>query len=317
MMSPDSGRIHGSGRHHHDPGQRNDGPSRNRRPARRTADVGRRCAERDDRRRACTASPSSAHLASRENEPRRTHQGSGDAAPSTCGPRGSKPRARGVGQTAPHRRGAQPPRRCPERVGCATRQAHAHPGGSRDAGRARRQAGLRRRSAALESVREITLAVPALLLARSGLLDALRAHVTRAPVGVRLQGTAPRSTEEAEVALYSACLEAIQNVAKHAGRDAHVTFRLHHSHGNLWVRIGDDGLGFDPAQTPASAGLRNIHDRVHAMGGSVKLISTPGRGTLPTLSLPRPPQHPDSRPRARAQTAGAPGALIHPIGPHE
>ena len=84
-----------------------------------------------------------------------------------------------------------------------------------------------------------------------------------------------------------------------AGRDVHATFRLYHNNGSPTLRIGDDGVGFDPAQTLAGAGLRNIHDRIPTMGRSVKLTSRSDRWTPLTLSLPWPVRHRDSRPRAR------------------
>jgi len=154
-------------------------------------------------------------------------------------------------------------------------------------------------TAALDSVREITLGVPPLLLLRLGVLDALRAQVKRTPADVSLEGTAPRSSDAAEVAVYFSCLEAIQNVAKHAGPDAHVTFKLHHAERNLTVRIADDGVGFDPADTLAGTGLKNIRDRIQTMGGSVKINSRRGRGTLVAIALPWPPRHRDARARAR------------------
>jgi signal transduction histidine kinase len=107
---------------------------------------------------------------------------------------------------------------------------------------------------------------------------------------VSFAGTAPRSTEEAEAAVYFSCLEAIQNVAKHAGRTAHARLGLHHEHGTLAVRLEDDGRGFDPARTPDGAGLRNIHDRIQTLGGTIKLTSGPGCGTVLTISLPWPPR---------------------------
>lgn len=146
-------------------------------------------------------------------------------------------------------------------------------------------------TAALGAVREITLGIPPLPLTRFGVLEALRGQAKRAPVDVSFEGTVPRGTEAAEVAVYFSCLEAIQNVAKHAGRDARVTFRLRYSHGKLTVRIEDDGVGFDPALTPAGAGLTNIHDRIQTIGGSVDVSSEPARGTVLTLSLPWAPRH--------------------------
>jgi signal transduction histidine kinase len=57
----------------------------------------------------------------------------------------------------------------------------------------------------------------------------------------------------------------------------------------LAARIADDGLGFDPAQAPDGAGLRNIRERVQAtLNGTLRLTSTPGRGTVLTISLPWP-----------------------------
>ena len=79
-------------------------------------------------------------------------------------------------------------------------------------------AGLEARAqAALDAVRNIVRGIYPPLLADFGLAKALRAQAARAPVHVSLEGTAPRSTEAAEEAVYFACSEAIQNVAKYAG----------------------------------------------------------------------------------------------------
>ena len=112
-------------------------------------------------------------------------------------------------------------------------------------------AGLEARAqAALDSVRNIARGIYPPLLADFGLAEALRAQAACAAVGVSLEGTAPRSTEAAEAAVYFACSEAIQNAAKYAGRATQVTLRLRHEHGALAVRIADDGRGFDPARPP-------------------------------------------------------------------
>ncbi|MGB0091863.1 MAG: histidine kinase [Solirubrobacteraceae bacterium] len=153
-----------------------------------------------------------------------------------------------------------------------------------------------RAEAALDSVREIARGVYPPLLAAFGVVQALRAQAARASLDVSMLGTAPRSSEQAEAAVYFSCLEAIQNAAKHAGRNAHVTLQLHHDHGTLAVRIEDDGRGFDPALTPDGAGLRNIRDRIQTLRGTVKLTSSPGRGTVLTISLPWSRQQPNTAP---------------------
>ncbi len=142
-----------------------------------------------------------------------------------------------------------------------------------------------RAPAALDAVRNIVRGIYPPLLADFGLAKALRAQTARAPVHVSLEGTAPRSTKAAEEAVYFACSEAIQNVAKYAGRSAQVTLRLRYDQGSLAVRIADDGRGFDPSLTPEGTGLQNIRDRIEVLGGTFKVASSPGRGTVLTISL--------------------------------
>ena len=112
-------------------------------------------------------------------------------------------------------------------------------------------AGLEARAqAALDTVRDIVRGTYPPQLADFGLARALRAQAARGPVDASLEGAAPRSIEEAQAAVDSACSEAIQDVATHAGRAAQIKLGLRHSHGTLAARIADDGRGFGPAQTP-------------------------------------------------------------------
>jgi signal transduction histidine kinase len=141
---------------------------------------------------------------------------------------------------------------------------------------------------ALDSLRNIAHGIYPRVLADFGIERALRAQALRAAIGVRLVGSASRSTEYAEEAIYFSCSEAIQNAAKHAGRAANVALRLHQRAGILLVRIADDGRGFDPAQTPAGAGLQNIRDRIEDLDGSFHVASNPGLGTVLTILLPWP-----------------------------
>jgi signal transduction histidine kinase len=145
-----------------------------------------------------------------------------------------------------------------------------------------------RAQAALDSVRTIARGIYPPVLADIGLREALRAQATRAAVTVRLVGTAPPGTEEAEEAVYFACSEAIQNVVKHAGGAAAVVLRFLHRHRSLVVCISDDGRGFDPNRAAEGVGLQNIRDRIEDLGGTFELASKPGCGTVLTLELPWP-----------------------------
>lgn len=120
------------------------------------------------------------------------------------------------------------------------------------------------------------------------MIEAIRAQAVLAPVPVCLVGTAPHSSPAAEEAVYFACPEALQNVAKHARRPARVEVRVGYCDATLAVRIVDDGGGFVRGRRVKGAGLTNIRDRVASAGGSVRISSTPGRGTIVAMSLPWP-----------------------------
>jgi signal transduction histidine kinase len=144
--------------------------------------------------------------------------------------------------------------------------------------------------AALESLREITYGIYPRALAKRGVRDTLLARAARATSDVTVHGSAPRSSEEAEEAIYFACSEAIQNAIKHAGDGARVIVALHSRDGSLTVRVADDGRGFDPAHTAHGAGLQNIRERVRDLGGSFELTSAPSRGTVLRIVLGWPPR---------------------------
>jgi signal transduction histidine kinase len=145
-------------------------------------------------------------------------------------------------------------------------------------------------TAALHSLREITHGIYPRRLERFGVRSALLARAERAAVEVTVEGSAPRSTQKAEEAIYFACSEAIQNSAKHAGRGASVTLRMQHRDDWLAVRIADDGDGFDPLRTPSGAGLENIRDRADDLDGSFTVTSRRGYGTELMIALPWPPR---------------------------
>jgi signal transduction histidine kinase len=145
-----------------------------------------------------------------------------------------------------------------------------------------------RAQAALDSVRNIARGIYPAVLADLGLREALCAQAARAGVNMRLVGTPPRGSEEAEEAVYFACSEAILNVVKHAGGAARVVLRFLPHQGSLVVCISDDGHGFDPDRAAEGVGLENIRDRIEDLGGTLELASKPGCGTVLTFDVPWP-----------------------------
>ena len=54
--------------------------------------------------------------------------------------------------------------------------------------------------------------------------------------------------------------------------------------GWLRIEIGDDGTG--GADTSNGTGLLGLRDRAEAEGGTLVVVSPPGRGTVVTATLP-------------------------------
>ena len=84
--------------------------------------------------------------------------------------------------------------------------------------------------------------------------------------------------------------ELLHNIARHARATA-VTIRLDHADGLLTLTVQDDGVGFDPATTTAGTGLGSLRERAAAIGATLAIESTPGRGTRVRVAVPlgRPP----------------------------
>lgn len=86
--------------------------------------------------------------------------------------------------------------------------------------------------------------------------------------------------------LYRVTQSMVQNVVKHS-RATRCTVNLiaHPDHYHLDVE--DNGIGFDSSAASTGMGLRESRARIEVMGGTLRLESTPGRGTYVEVTLPR------------------------------
>jgi signal transduction histidine kinase len=109
---------------------------------------------------------------------------------------------------------------------------------------------------------------------RSGLAT----HCELAPV--QLDATA-------ELMIYRLMQEAITNITKYA-KAQHVWLSLSAADGQVQASVRDDGVGFDTTVPPTSAyGLVGMRYRVEAEGGTLRVVSSPGEGTLIQVTLPQ------------------------------
>jgi signal transduction histidine kinase len=133
---------------------------------------------------------------------------------------------------------------------------------------------------ALEALRTLAHGIYPLALSTGGLGEALGAACRRATMPVVLDtGGVGRYQPEIEAAVYYCCLEALQNAAKHAGEGAAATVKVWEDGGDVGFEVSDDGAGFDLAHKGLGAGLTNMSDRVGAVGGTLRIDSSPGAGT--------------------------------------
>ena len=80
--------------------------------------------------------------------------------------------------------------------------------------------------------------------------------------------------------------ELLSNIARHA-QASHVEILVEVGEA-IWVRVGDDGIGFDPARLRDGRGVRNVTQRASALGGSLLIHARPEGGTVVECLLPLP-----------------------------
>ncbi len=93
------------------------------------------------------------------------------------------------------------------------------------------------------------------------------------------------------VLLFESIREVLLNAMKHAHTQS-ARVEVIHRNGQLHVQVSDAGVGFDPTQlgraggTAEGMGLFSIRERLHLLGGSLKIDSAPGKGCRITLITP-------------------------------
>lgn len=139
---------------------------------------------------------------------------------------------------------------------------------------------------ALQTLRDLARGIYPPLLAAEGLEVALNAQARKLAIPVEVTSNEPRRfSQEVEAAVYFCCLEALQNISKHAGATG-ASISLHIEGQTLRFVISDDGRGFDTSTAQKSSGLQNMSDRIEALGGHLGVVSSPGMGTTTTGEIP-------------------------------
>jgi signal transduction histidine kinase len=138
----------------------------------------------------------------------------------------------------------------------------------------------------LDALGDLAQGIHPPVLTTFGLAVALRRQEANPAVHVSVEDDGvERYPIEVEAAVYFACLEALNNAAKHAP-GSNVVIRIGQRDGALDFSVRDDGAGFDPQECRPGSGLGNMVDRVAALGGALDITSAPSRGTMVAGQVP-------------------------------
>ena len=146
------------------------------------------------------------------------------------------------------------------------------------------RSGLQETRQALKSLRASPLEDMGLALALRQLAEETAERANLA-LSLSIPTHVPSLPHAIEQCLYRVAQEATANVAHHA--NAHtLTVELTFD-GDIVLKIGDDGLGFDPqqAETTGHFGLTGMRERAALVGGTLTATSEPGSGTVIQMAI--------------------------------
>ena len=88
--------------------------------------------------------------------------------------------------------------------------------------------------------------------------------------------------------LFRIAQEALNNAIRHSHAD-HIEVHLSESQENLILMVEDNGKGFrySPESEFSGNGLYNMKERARLLGGSFDLESSPGKGTMIRVKIPK------------------------------
>jgi signal transduction histidine kinase len=105
---------------------------------------------------------------------------------------------------------------------------------------------------------------------------------SRVPISVGTSGSPRKLPPQVENNLLRITQEALANALKHA-RASQIIVNLNYDPGKVWLRIKDDGIGFDTNNNAifyaGHFGLLDMSERAEKLGGAFSVVSNPREGT--------------------------------------
>lgn len=142
----------------------------------------------------------------------------------------------------------------------------------------------------LEEARRSVSALRAAALGNGTLLDAIAqignnlVSNSSMQMETKLEGQPYSLPEECENNLLRIAQEALTNAVRHA-HSSRVYVCLAYRTGSVLMEIGDTGRGMNGSES-SGFGVDNMRERVRQIGGEIKILSDPGRGTRIMVTVP-------------------------------
>ena len=143
----------------------------------------------------------------------------------------------------------------------------------------------------VRTVRDLALGLRPSMLDDLGLAPALEWHVRDLnrrfglAVSLNVQGDFNDLADQHKTCIYRVVQEALTNCVRHS-QATRTAVGLIRTVSGLELTITDDGSGFDGARRGEGFGLRGIEERVRELGGTMKVLTAPGKGTTLLVHLP-------------------------------
>ncbi len=145
----------------------------------------------------------------------------------------------------------------------------------------------------MEQVRALSFLIRPRVIDDLGLKEAIKAFISEFELGTKVKVKASLRFENHDIPsvidtnAYRILQESLNNVYKHAGQKK-ATVEVWTENGRLLLTVEDRGKGFDPdaIQTNNTLGIIGMKERARLLGGTLTVVSSPGRGTKLSLSVP-------------------------------
>ncbi len=110
-------------------------------------------------------------------------------------------------------------------------------------------------------------------------------HNSSIELRYQLDASLGSETEIIAIAIYRLVQEALTNVTRHSSAtQAYLSLNVQDPW--LEVSVSDNGIGFDVGETSSGFGLIGMQERIHGVGGTFNVTSSPGQGTCVSARVP-------------------------------